>query len=413
MIRPGLVIATLVFTAGCAVDAAAQRAAPPPPPPQEETVAVDPIRCWWRTSAGAVRIGETFDLALTCAVLENDAVRVVPDESRLGPSVVTLAPFEVVDGTHPADIRSGQRRFFQYHYSARIINRDVIGTDVNMPVFEVHYRVDSRLAGNAALEGRDLTYLLPPHQIRVLSTVPDAAADIRDTPGNEVANFGEIESLTFRANMLRLFAITLMAIGALMAVAALLRLLLRGRRRVPIHEQPLSDLAVLRVASRQMAAAVRESEAQGWNEATADRALSAVRVAAAIALGRRVSQRADAAGGVDSVAGEGRLVVRRGRRPVVISSSVTREDVNRALVRLSPAAAPASRQSLEELQAAFTAFGQFLYARPAAEPTPRSTLDEAAGSATAALQRLSARMRSPAEYFRRWTTRAPQPEGLA
>src|SRR5260370_36286 len=31
-------------------------------------VQVDPIRCWWRTSAGAVRIGETFDLRLTCAV---------------------------------------------------------------------------------------------------------------------------------------------------------------------------------------------------------------------------------------------------------------------------------------------------------------------------------------------------------
>jgi hypothetical protein len=407
------VFATILFTVGGAIGATAQRAAPVPPPPQEETVAVDPIRCWWRTSAGAVRIGETFDLALTCAVLENEAVRVVPDESRLGPSVVTLAPFEVVDGTHPADIRSGQRRFFQYHYNARIINRDVIGTDVNMPVFEIHYRVDSRISGNAALEGRDLTYLLPPQQIRVLSMVPDAAADIRDTPGSEVANFSEIEALTFRASLLRVVAITLMAVGALMAVAAVVRLLLRGRRRVPIHEQRVSELAVLRTASRQLAAAVRESEAQGWNEASADRALSAVRVAAAIALGRRVSQRAETAAGGDSVAGEGRLVVRRGRRPVVLSSSVTREDVNRTLVRLPPSAAPAIRQTLEELQAAFTAFGQMLYGRPAAEPMPRSGLDEAARGAAAAVQRLSARLRSPAEYFRRWTTRAAQPEGLA
>ena len=28
-------------------------------------VAVDPIRCWWRTSAGAVHVGEQFDLTLT------------------------------------------------------------------------------------------------------------------------------------------------------------------------------------------------------------------------------------------------------------------------------------------------------------------------------------------------------------
>ena len=25
-------------------------------------VEVDPIRCWWRTSAGAVRVGEQFDV---------------------------------------------------------------------------------------------------------------------------------------------------------------------------------------------------------------------------------------------------------------------------------------------------------------------------------------------------------------
>ena len=36
-------------------------------------VEVDPIRCWWRTSSGSVRIGEHFDLWLTCAALETDA----------------------------------------------------------------------------------------------------------------------------------------------------------------------------------------------------------------------------------------------------------------------------------------------------------------------------------------------------
>ena len=46
-------------------------------------VETDPIRCWWRTSAGAVRIGEPFTLTLTCAVLDDEAVQVVPDESRL------------------------------------------------------------------------------------------------------------------------------------------------------------------------------------------------------------------------------------------------------------------------------------------------------------------------------------------
>ena len=45
-------------------------------------VEVDPIRCWWRTSSGSVRIGEHFDLWLTCATLETDAVQVVPDQDR-------------------------------------------------------------------------------------------------------------------------------------------------------------------------------------------------------------------------------------------------------------------------------------------------------------------------------------------
>ena len=31
-----------------------------PAPSTDRMVAVDPIRCWWRTSAGAVRIGETI-----------------------------------------------------------------------------------------------------------------------------------------------------------------------------------------------------------------------------------------------------------------------------------------------------------------------------------------------------------------
>src|SRR3954469_9909143 len=99
----------------CAMPAHAQpRQAAPAAPPGSTNVEVDPIRCWWRTSAGAIRIGEQFDLSLTCAVLETEAVQVVADESHLDSSVVAMAPFEVIRGTHPASLRSGQRRFFQY-----------------------------------------------------------------------------------------------------------------------------------------------------------------------------------------------------------------------------------------------------------------------------------------------------------
>src|SRR5437762_14306900 len=69
-----------------------------------QDVSTDPLQCWWRTSAGAVRVGEPFTVVLTCAVLESDAATVVVDQSRLEPSVVQFAPFEVLGG------RSEERR---------------------------------------------------------------------------------------------------------------------------------------------------------------------------------------------------------------------------------------------------------------------------------------------------------------
>jgi len=170
-----------------------------PAPTVEQMVEVDPIRCWWRTSVGAVRIGETFGLTLTCAVLENEAVQVVPDESRLAGAVISLAPFEIVDSAHPQDLRGGERRFFQYDYTLRIINPDAIGSDVPIPIVSIHYRVSSRIAANASVQGRDLTYILPPQSMRVLSLVTADAPDIRDSSDER---FSMVEGLTLRAGAL-------------------------------------------------------------------------------------------------------------------------------------------------------------------------------------------------------------------
>src|SRR6185503_18966646 len=148
-----------------------------PPPSTEQMVSVDPIRCWWRTSEGAVRLGQTFDLTLTCAVLDNEAVQVVPDESRL----------------------AGERRFFQYGYTLRIINPDAIASDIPIPLISLHYRVNSKIAANASVQGRDLTYILPPQSIRVLSMVTADAVDIRDSSEE---SFSSVEQLLLHASML-------------------------------------------------------------------------------------------------------------------------------------------------------------------------------------------------------------------
>ena len=88
---------------GLLAGVAAVRVRPGAPPRHVET---DPLQCWWRTSAGAVRVGEPFSVVLTCAVLETDAATVVVDQSRLEPSVVQFAPFEVLGGSHGADLRT-------------------------------------------------------------------------------------------------------------------------------------------------------------------------------------------------------------------------------------------------------------------------------------------------------------------
>ena len=102
-----------------------------------------------------MRIGEAFDVRLTCAVLENDTVQVVPDESRLWAAGVQLPPFEIVGSAHPADTRAGQRRFFQYRYTLRLVEPDEIGQDLSLPRLPITYTVQSRVGEDARLAGRD------------------------------------------------------------------------------------------------------------------------------------------------------------------------------------------------------------------------------------------------------------------
>jgi hypothetical protein len=354
-----------------------------------QLVEVDPIRCWWRTSSAAVRIGETFTLGLTCAVLEADGVQVIPDESQLGDSAIQLNPFEVVGGSHPPDLRSGQRRFFQYEYVARIINPDVIGQDVPLPNLIVHYRVNSRLPGNAAMQGRDLSYLLPAHTVRVLSLVPADASDIRDASG---ASFGRVESLGARAGVFEIAAITLVALGSLMTVVSLVTLARGARKRKTTGEKVLPPWRVVRTAHAELAAVGRDADAQGWNDALIGRALAATRVTAAAVVGKVVSQ---AKASPEMETEEGRIVaaapeivrtLRLARGAVTLSSAITAQDVRRTLDRL-PANTPAARrQQLETLADSLATFTAGLYG-PATE-RDRSALDAALAAATSVCSRL-------------------------
>src|SRR5262245_8084135 len=390
----------IIMAAGLAGTARAQNGAPPT---TDQMVEVDPIRCWWKTSEGAVRIGETFELTLTCAVLDNELVQVVPDESRLAGAVISMAPFEILGSSHPQDLRRGARRFFQYQYVMRIINPDAIGTDVGIPIITLHYRVNSKIAANASLQGRDLTYVLPPQPVRVLSLVTADAPDIRDSSD---AAFDSVEALRLRAGVLQILATTLAVLGGLMIVAVLVRGL-RGVRKGKTVEHVMSDYTVLRHAGRELAD-VQRASASGWNDTLAARALAATRIAAAVALGKRLSQRP-----INALTQQedGKLITGRvlGRGGMTLSSPVTAEDVARAHARLATDADPARRRTLDDLQSAMTGFGQLQYGRGT---TPdRTALDAALSSAIAANGRLKSANMWPKPVLKRMTARATiQPE---
>ncbi len=377
-------------------------------------VETDPIRCWWRTSTGAVRIGEPFTLTLTCAVLDDEAVQVVPDESRLASAVVQLAPFEVVGGAHPADLRGGTRRYLQYHYTLRIISPDVIGADVSLPAFDIAYRVNSRLAGNTAQEGRELSYLLPPHAVRIVSTVPEEAPDIRDSA---LIDFGRLESLAFRAALLRVLGWAFMALGGLMTLLALVALARRSTRRTTAGRRLLSDGAIAAAAAAELVDVEREAGSAGWSEPLIERALAASRIAAAGALGAVVHQIVAAPGAAPDEAdallraGEGRLLTRGRlwrRRPTALSASITADDLARRIARLPAAASADRREQLEALRGAMTTFSAALYGATAT--LDRSGLDRAVASSATLAKSVRAELNSPLRLIRHWFARPAEAE---
>ncbi len=365
----------VILVAGFAAAAAAQ------------TVQTDPLQCWWRTSAGAVRVGEPFTVVLTCAVLETDDATVVVDQTRLEPSVVQFAPFEVLGGSHGADLRSDDRRFFQYQYRLRLIADGMFGKDVALPETKISYRVQSKVGQKTSLQGRDQTYVMPAQSMRVLSLVPSDASDIRDTSASDT--FSDIDQRAFRANLLTVIGSVLFVLAALMAILGLVRLFQRYRKPAVVRERLIEDTAILTGIGRELAAVQHDRDASGWTPELASRALGALRIVATYAIGRPVSQmpasRLLADGG--EVAEPGRLILKagwpRGKR-IAVSGAVTSQTVARALSRPGNTAARATL--LESLSQALAALTAATFSRAGA--LDDSALDQALATSKLALRRM-------------------------
>lgn len=393
---------TVAAQGSAALPAASAQAPPNPsaaPADLGGNVENDPIRCWARTSSGAVRIGETFTVTLTCAVIETDLVQVVPDESKLGVAVMQMTPFEVAGGFHPADIKTNSRRFFQYDYNIRMINPDAIGTDVPIPLMQVTYRVNSRIAGNQQMQGREMTYVLPPMWVKVLSVVPQDATDIRDT---DDASFSRVEQISFRAGVLQIVATTLMVLGGVMTLLALISIARRAAKQAKgPQERLLSRPALMRLAVRELSSAQQEGIASGWSDAALSRAAGALRLAAAGATDRVISQQVVES---DVTASDGRFVVSRlGRvKRTAVSAAVTGVDIDRALRRAPEGSS--RRQLLEELKQTMAALSAAQYSRPGAD---RNGVDTIVNKALELARQVRSHVSWPREWLRRFTARVP------
>jgi hypothetical protein len=361
---------------------------------QEDGIETDPIRCWWKTDRGAIRVGERFTIALTCGVIETPDVKVVPTTTQLDPGALQVPPFEVVGGKRGPDLVSGPRRYFQYEYSVRLIGEGFFGQDMNIPPLSVTYNIQST-AGQGS-QGRDQMYVLPAMPMRIESLVPREANDIRDASPE---TFSAIDARRFRATAAFTAATVVFAFAGVLVILAGVRVFGRVRQRRPkAATVPSSALLSGAIgALRQVKAQVMR---EGWTAPLARRASTALRIASAVALDRRVAQQV--ANGSPS-ARDGQIAVSSGlirRRRVLVSASTTPLFIGKQLANGHRRAA--DREALEQLQTSLDTFTGVAYGREA--ELDRTTLDAALDSGTAAVRRLRVRRILPTTIFQteRW-----------
>jgi hypothetical protein len=365
--RARLAIAILATTLSAAAEA--------------QSTAPDPLRCWWRTGAGAVATGEPFTATLTCAVREEAATRTVPDESRLAAAAIQLSPFEVLGGSHPGDLRSDSHRFFQYHYTVRIIDRDAIGRDARFPDVQINYRVHTLVNGDW-VQGRNRTYVLPGRPVRVLSLVPAGEDDIRDSSEE---SFARVETLRFRARALRIAAGALVLLGIIVAIPAVMQNVRRTRHDAAAAAPHLSRARTI-AAVRSELSRIAVERGGGWSPELVARALTALRVLAASGLDHRVAQRVVSAGEPVPYAVMTTSGLPRKKR-IALSSGTTPPQLAAALDAQPPSMSTARHDALEQIRDAMHTFTRALYG--AAGTLESGTLDQALDAARTAAGRVT------------------------
>jgi hypothetical protein len=325
---------------------------------QDATFESDPLRCWLKSTKTSVHVGEQFDVALTCAVVETTRAAVVPDVSQLEPASIEMAPFEVLSGRRHPDIRQGMWRYFQYEYTVRVIADGFFGQDLAVPPISLSYRVN--MMGTGVLqEGREKTYVLPQLPIRVVSLVPAIATDIRDAARDTFAHIAERNLL---ANVAFIVAGILYAFAAVLALTLLLRAFGTLRQRRTGEDRSMPPAALASAALRSLRRIERARSRDGWTPELLTQGLALARIAGALSIRRPVAQ---AAATPDSLLDEGQVLAVSGvlkRRAVLLSAAVTPASLEATPLRI---AWPDRRALYADIGAALTLFSEARYSRAA------------------------------------------------
>jgi hypothetical protein len=281
--------------------------------------------------------------------------------NQLEPGAISITPFEAVSGVRRDDVVVPPWRYFQFEYSVRLLSDGFFGQDINIPPLTVTYNIQ---APGGTSQGRDMTYILPALPMRVLSIVPKNANDIRDASG---LTFASVESRRFKASLAQVVAWILFAFAAVLVALGAVRWWgdVRGRDVKATRPMPVS--AVLAHSLSALADVKAAAGRGGWTPELASRALAALRIGGAHALGKPVAQQFV---GADAAERGGQLSVRTGlvrRRRALVSAATTSRAISARLER-GPAAGARLQTLLVQLSSALKVFSVAAYARGGGQP---------------------------------------------
>lgn len=321
-------VAVDFFNAGAVI---AQESSEGPLPKEEQLDELVPITCWWRTDRSAVRIGEPFKIFLTCRAAETDSETIVPNESGLGPSVMSLPPFSVNGGARYDDVRAGGYRFFQYRYEVKFLESGFFGQEVEMPALEIPYHLETRTPRGETVVAQERVYKLPELKMKIHSLVQEEADDIWDS--SHILP-GSAETFRFRASVAFMAGIFFLLMSAIVAIhLGFVGVRERSKKKEILGVPPFSALTLCGRMAGELKKIRERAEKYGWDIELVAQTTSVLRVVGAVLISGNIKQTIVRTGEKKL---QGHMELRRRPflfRKVLVSSGVTagtiRDHLNR------------------------------------------------------------------------------------